>query len=74
MEVTELIISKIVATFPDDVAQGGGDAEQLAFESSKYLPQLTEVGRKVFDGWAKLVTSTIGLGLVSPGSLPGPRL
>jgi GMP synthase (glutamine-hydrolysing) len=58
LEVTGPIISKIAATFPDDVQHCGGDARQLAVESSKYLPQLTEVGRKVFDSWAKLVTES----------------
>jgi GMP synthase (glutamine-hydrolysing) len=57
MEVTPEIVTGMVGAFPDDIRETGSTASAILDGADKYLPSLSERGRRVFAGWADVVAA-----------------
>lgn len=55
LEVTEAIIAGMVADFADELRDAGADGRQIIAQAGRFLPELSSIGRTVFEGWAALV-------------------
>ena len=55
LEVTEAIIAAMLANFADDLRDAGVDGRQIIAQAGRFLPELSSIGRTVFEGWAALV-------------------
>ena len=56
MEVTRRIIEGMVETFGDELAEAEVNGGKIIGNAGGYLPQLQEIGGRVFQRWARLVT------------------
>ena len=56
MEVTQSQVRSMTDSFPDEVRQVGTTAETILADTARNLPQLLEIGDRIFDGWARLAT------------------
>jgi GMP synthase (glutamine-hydrolysing) len=54
MEVTESLIDGMAASLPDELAQAGGDIEELRLGAKEHLPVLSSIAERFFGGWARL--------------------
>jgi GMP synthase (glutamine-hydrolysing) len=54
MEVTESLIDGMAGSFPDELAQAGGDIEELRLGAKEHLPALSLLSERFFGGWASL--------------------
>ena len=55
LEVTEAIIAGMVASFADELRDAGVDGRELIAQAGRFLPELSAIGRTIFEGWAGLV-------------------
>jgi GMP synthase (glutamine-hydrolysing) len=60
LEVTLPLVAGMARSFPDELAQAGGNQDRLLSEAEKHLPQLSAVGRRIFGRWAELAANGIG--------------
>jgi GMP synthase (glutamine-hydrolysing) len=56
MEVTQPQVSTMTEVFADEVRQVGTTADQILADTSRNLPQLSEIGCGIYDSWARLAT------------------
>lgn len=59
-EVTESQIDAMAGSFPEELAEGGGDLAQLRRGADEHLPQLAAIGERFFGGWAQLAAEGVG--------------
>ena len=55
LEVTEAIVAGMVAHFADELRDAGVDGRQIIVQAGRFLPELSSIGRTLFEGWASLV-------------------
>ena len=58
MEVTESLIVLMAASFPDELAQVGGNIEELRRDAREHLTVLPSIGERFFGGWACLAAQS----------------
>jgi hypothetical protein len=44
----------MAGSFSDELAQAGGDIEELRLGAKEHLPVLSSIGERFFGGWARL--------------------
>ena len=54
MEVTQPVVKAMTETFADEVRQVGTTADKILADTSGNLPQLSQIGCGIYDGWARL--------------------
>jgi GMP synthase (glutamine-hydrolysing) len=57
MEVTPDIVNAMVRAFPEDIGETGSSAAAILEGGERYLPSLSQRGRRVFAGWAERVAA-----------------
>lgn len=57
-EMTEEILSALIAEFGDDLKRVGLDGDAILAAAPRYLPQLNTIGETIFDRWARPIQGT----------------
>ena len=57
LEVTHDLVDSMLKAFASEVKAAGGDAQAIAADAARHLPDLQRLGAGVFDGWASLLPS-----------------